>query len=368
MPRKKLIINDLSEATLQKMMRLRENDGFSDRTWGAWLNYKFKSELINENPSQVVTNSTRDLMLEMWIQNFAQNLADIREGCSISDLVPEGAEEIDVGKKSPLGPAVVVGAGPSIWSHKHLDVLADAINSGKYQGIICSTDRMLIPFLERGIVPYISLGVDGSPIIKKFYDHPLVERYASQIQAVLNTTTNRNVIEHCKRIGIKILWFNPLFDDPRRSNESFTKLQRIMTTTEKHPNGVCAMSAGGNAGTATWVVAHTLLRRGNIALIGMDMGYPEGTKLENTPYFSALQYAADPTGAIGKFYAKIYHPTFKSYAYTDSIFSHYRQSFKQMALKAPPWAETVNCTEGGTLWGERIKCMKFSTWLESLKS
>jgi hypothetical protein len=363
--RKRLLIDDLSESTLKKMQRLRINDGFGRRTWGKWFDYRFKNELMKESSLQVVDNSTRDNMLIMWVKSFALNLTDIRAGKTITDIVPENAEAIDKGEKPHLGSAVIVGAGPSVWNHKHLDLLKEYVDSGKYKGIVCTTDRMLEPCLERGIIPEISVGVDGSPIIKKFYVNSLVEKYASQLKIVINTTTDHGVVEHLKKIGAPIYWFNPLYDDPHRSNESFTKLQRLMTETELHPNGVPAITAGGNAGCATWIIANNLLRRGNLALIGMDMGYPEGTNLEETPYFSALQYAPDPSGLIGQFYKKIYHPTFKTNAYVDKIFAHYRESWRGLVLKTMPWTKTVNCTEGGTLFGEGIECMKFVDWLKT---
>ena len=364
--RKKLVITDLPEATWQKMVRLREADGFGLRTWGDWFAFHFRKVGINETDGDRININTRTSMFDMWAKNFGLNLPDILAGDTITDLVPENAEEIDAGKKPPQGPSIIVGAGPSIWNHKHLDVLKTAIEDGRYKGIVCATDRMLIPCLERGIVPFISAGVDGSPIIKKFYDHPLVEKYASQIRAVINATTEHSVIEHCKKIGVHIYWFNPMFDDPTMVNESFTKLQKAMATNERHPNGVPAMSCGGNAGTATWTLSHSLLRRSPNALIGFDMGYPEGTNLEDTPYFSALMDAPKPSAHVSTLYWPIYHPIFKTNAIVDHVFESYCASLKSAVLRTWPWCETVNCTEGGTLFGKRIKCMKFVDWIESL--
>lgn len=361
MHRKKLVINDLPEATWQKMVRMREEDGFGLRTWGDWLAFFFRKTNINETRGDVINVNTKTQMFDLWAKNFGLNLPDILNGNTITDLVPENPDV------APKGPSVIVGAGPSIWKHKHLDLLGETIKNGQYKGIVCATDRMLIPCLERGIIPFISAGVDGSPIIKKFYDHPIVEKYANQIKAVLNATTEHGVTEHCKKIGVHIYWFHPLFDDPTMVSESYTKLQKAMATNERHPNGVPAMACGGNAGTATWTLSHSLLRRSPNALIGFDMGYPEGTNLEHTPYFSALFGAPKPSAWVDTLYKEVYHPFFKTKALVDDVFNSYRAGFKNAVLRTPPWCETFNCSEGGTLWGERIKCMKFSTWLESLK-
>ena len=358
--RKKLVINDLPVVTWQKMVRLREQDGFGLRTWGDWLAYVFSGKTINETSGDAINEATRVSMFDLWARNFGLNLPDILDGDTITDLVPENPEIV------PKGPSVTVGAGPSIWKHEHLDLLKEAIDDGRFKGIVCATDRMLIPCLERKIVPFITAGVDGSYIIKKFYDHPLVEKYSSQIKAVINATTEHGVIEHCKKVGIHIYWFHPMFDDPTRNNESLTRLQKAMATNERHPNGVPAMGCGGNAGTATWTLAHALLRRSPNALVGFDMGYPEGSNLEHTPYFSALQVVARPSELISGFYKEVYHPVFKTKAIYDDVFKSYRASLRHAVLRTPPWCETINCTEGGTLWGERIKCMKFKTWLDSL--
>jgi hypothetical protein len=356
---KKLIIPDLSDSTYEKIKRLRNDDGFGERTWGAWFNYRFKNESTDDS-SQVTDTETRDAMLSMWCLSFAKNIPELRSGNTITELVPVDPEKHN-------GPSLIVGAGPSIWKHKHLDLLQDAIKSGKYKGIVCATDKMLVPLLERNIIPEFTVGVDGSPIIKKFYDHPLVEKYGPQIKAVLSSTTDRIVTDVCIKNKVNIYWFNPLYDDPFRSNESFTKLQRLMTTTEKHPQGVVAMCCGGNCGCAAWTISHTLLRRANIALIGIDMGYPEGTNLEETPYFSCITQCEHPAAVVDRFYGKIYNPAFKTYCFVDKIFSKYRESWRSAALKLPAHIKTYNCSEEGSLFGERIICEKFSVWLKSVE-
>ena len=149
--------------------------------------------------------------------------------------------------------------------------------------------------------------------------------------------------------------------------ESFTKLQNYMTKSPKNPKGSPAIACGGNCGAAAWVLTHSLLRRSPIALIGIDLGYPEGTPLTETGYYSCyMQSAGGDSGlAIGQ-YKKIFNPYFKCYAYVDKVFENYRKTWLSMAQRTELWARTCNCTEGGTLFGDRIESLPFKDWLESL--
>jgi hypothetical protein len=71
-------------------------------------------------------------------------------------------------------------------------------------------------------------------------------------------------------------------------------------------------------------------------------------------------------------YKEFYHPTFRQKAYTDLVFYHYRQAFLSLQQSVKRWFRmyggTINCTEGGTLFGPGIKCMRFSEFLEEFKN
>jgi hypothetical protein len=105
--------------------------------------------------------------------------------------------------------------------------------------------------------------------------------FANGILIHNSVTVNHEVFQTVRKAGMNIFWFNPIFDDWRQ-NESWTKLQVLMSTTDKYIRGVPRMSAGGNAGACAWIAALTLFHRSPIALIGIDFGYPKGTPLEQT--------------------------------------------------------------------------------------
>jgi len=258
-----------------------------------------------------------------------------------------------------------------LFRNKHLEMLSAAIKDGSYTGMVVCSDGGFIPTLEAGIVPDAVVTVDGAPIIKKYFDPPLVKEHGSKIAWILSVTADHGVYLTGKNAGLKVFWFNPMFDDWRQ-NESWTKIQRLMSRTEQHPLGVPVANAGGNSGACAWIMAMDLFKRAPVALIGIDFGYPEDTKLEDTQYYSAvLNEAKGDVGIIKKTYKEFFHPTFKTKAYVDLVFYHYRQAFIEMQQEVAIWYKmyggTINCTEGGTLFGNGITCMKFSEFLEKWK-
>lgn len=256
---KKTLIVKLSETTYKKLVKKKEEVFPQGADWEEFFNYLVKDVHLEELGGERISRSTKEHLFELWVRNFADNLPYIREGKTIADLVPPEPEKV------PKSAGIVVGAGPSIWKHKHLEMLAESDFDGKV--ILC--DRMTIPALKAGVTPekfdiYI-VGVDGAPIIAKWYDDPIVDKYGPDLKVCIITSTHPDVRKRLEKAGAQIYWFNPIFDDWRR-NESFTKLQLIMTKSEKLPKGVPSMSALGHAGGCAWVMAHSLLRCSPICL------------------------------------------------------------------------------------------------------
>jgi hypothetical protein len=275
-------------------------------------------------------------------------------------------------KYPPSGSAIVVGRGPSLFKKGHLPMLAKAIEEGQYTGKVIASDGGLIPCLEAHVIPDVVVTVDGAPIIKKWFDHPLVKEYGSQMAWIVSITVSHEVYQLGINSGLKAYWFNPMFDDWRQ-NESWTRLQRLLSRTSKYMRGIPAANAGGNAGACAWVMAMNLLHCAPVALIGIDLGYPEGTPLQDTHYYDRiLREAKGNVSIIKEAYPEFYHPVFKEKAYVDLVFYHYRQAFLSMQQSNPLWFKryggTINCTEGGTLFGQGITCMKFERFLKEHKT
>jgi hypothetical protein len=136
-------------------------------------------------------------------------------------------------------------------------------------------------------------------------------------------------------------WFAPLVDDPE--NDGLTKAMVDET-------GAPALNTGGTVGTAAWAFAHCILGAPDIAVVGMDFGYPIGTPLENTQEWKL-------TGGDPELY-----PRMGEY-FTSPTYWWYRGNFLDLLDAAD--AKVTNCSDGGLLDGPRVQRMKLEQWLAS---
>lgn len=363
----------IPEILFRKLHKKKDEDGFGDKAIVDYLNYLTRDIKLRMTDLDLCQETTAAL-LPLWMENFANNLPYIRFGNNlemkvdnyVSNNLEELAErEIPSIDKAPKGSAIVVGRGPTVFTKNHLGLLAES----EYKGIICATDGMLIECLKKNIIPTLTTTVDGSPIIKKWYAHPLVKKHASQLNVALNVMVHHDVYKILKKYGCNIYWFYPMFDDYRQLT-SWTKMQRMMTKSPHLTKPVQAIVPGGNCGTSSWVMATVLFKRSPVCLIGITFGYPKGTNLEKTPYFSSIM-AEGHLEHIKYVYREIYHPFFKTKALMDTVFESYRMSFLAYNRLAPSWYHqwggTINCSEGGTLFGPNINYMKFADFLKKYK-
>jgi len=372
--------------TLRKL-RSTKSKTIGNKGWGEYLQYLSRGVDLSPTLHERVQFGTFTNLLKMWMQNLADNLPFIRHGetaQTIADIaVPEPVieqqsefSEIESPivekngvklKDAPAGSAIVVGRGPSLFENKHCELL----QKSDYKGLIVASDGGLIPLIESGVIPNFVVTVDGAPVIKKYFDHPLVQENGDKIKFVCTTTINHQVMLTAKELGMQIYWFSPIFDDIR-DLESFTRLQKLLTTTDAKEHGVPRLNSGGNSGACAWNLAMSVFKRAPVCLIGIDFGYPETVPLEHTQYYAQiLEEAKGDVSIIKKAYNTFYHPTFKKKAYVDFVFYHYRQAFLELQQLAPLWYRlyggTINCTEGGTLFGPGINCMTFKEFLTKYK-
>ncbi len=287
------------------------------------------------------------------MQNTAENMPAILAGKKLWEL------------PKLITPALVVGAGPSIAAKKHLELLSEWIDDDLHRRsllTIFSTDRMLVPLFQHEITPDYVLSVDGNrEKIAQFYSGPIVESYGSSIKgAILAITVAPNVVETCKKAGIKPYFFVAMLDNFYLTN-NITRLMHFMTE-------CTAVNCGGNGGSASWAVAYYLEAK-QIALIGLDYGYLKSTPIEETAYYNTLKELGKSHNEILALYFNDHNPDFNEDCYSDIMFGHYREGFKNMLelaqLSRP--VDTVNCTEGGILHGSNIKSLRFADWLKALE-
>jgi hypothetical protein len=357
---KDLVVKGLSDSDFRKLLRRKEDDGFGDRSWKDWMQALVSDVRLDDSVSDRFHRSTRDKLFDLWMANFAANLGPMStpSARALGDLVTE----MQVPTAAPAGPALVVGGGPSLREHRHLELLAEACPPGL---TVIATDRILIPLLRLGVVPDLVVSIDGDhEIIARFVNDPVVDEHGPKLRVAMATTGAPPVANRLLAAGATIFWFNPLLDDYRRAG-SVTAVQRSMTRTSRWPSGLPSVSCGGHAGATCWVLGHALLKRSPIGLIGLNLGYPIDYPLEKTQCYPVIREltGGDPV-AMRAYFTEVYNPDLQQPALLDVMFAEFRQHFLELVQRAPGWVDTVNCTEGGSLFGPRITTRPLREFLE----
>jgi len=143
-----------------------------------------------------------------------------------------------------------------------------------------------------------------------------------------------------------------MYDDYERPDSVSRELHR--------ENGLPCLNGGGNVGTASWVLAHAVLGKRRVGIIGMDFGYPPDTPYEKTQYYPELR---DMLGErLGEAFVHFENPVLGEKWFTDPAYCWFRDVFLEMAREAQ--CETFNCTEGGVLFGPEIKTATLEEFLD----
>jgi hypothetical protein len=360
---KDLVVKGLPDADFQKLRKRKAADGFGERSWKEWLQSLAAGVSLDESLTERFQRSTRDKLFDLWMGNFAANLALIRrpDARGLADLVTD----LQVPAAPPAGPAVVIGAGPSLREHRHLERLAESCPPGV---ALIATDRALVPMLRLGLVPDLLVSIDGDhEIIARYVDDPVVDGHGAKLRVAIATTGAPPVAERLQRAGATLYWFNPLFDDYRRA-DSMSGFLRAMTRSTRWPAGLPSVSCGGHAGATCWVLGHALLRRSPIALIGLNLGYPADYPIERTQCYGAIRdLVGDDPAAIRAYFTEIYNPDLGQPALVDVMFAEFRAHFLELLQRVPAWVQTFNCTEGGALFGPGITTLPLRDFLARTK-
>lgn len=305
-------------------------------------------------------------MLDLWMYNFARNIPDILDGENIQKYSVFDREKNPISSHSPNNTAIVIGGGPSVKEKNHLEILANS----DFQGAIVCTDRMLVRCLENGITPkkfpkFFVLTMDPYEITVNFYNHKIIQDYADGISAIMSTCTIHETIELCKENGLSIYWFHPLIDDFRKIS-SVNKIMNMLTKSDKNPKGFPGLQTGGNVGCFSWIFSWAILGCSPIGMIGLNMGYPWNTPLEKTQHYDhVLNHFDGDATKVGQKFRKVFNEDLNEEALLDPVFDFYREAFLDLIKRTPKWVNTINATEGGSLFGERIENMKFTEFLKT---
>jgi hypothetical protein len=286
-----------------------------------------------------------------------------RVGRSILDLADARLGDGDA--------AIVVAAGPSLRRRASLD----RIRASKFSGAIVAVDGALGACLRAGVVPDVVVTVDPHPerIVRWFGDPSLttasaddyfrrqemdpvhaadetaanralielVDAHASKLKLAIATSASPAVVDRCDKAGMTLYWWNPMLDDYEAPGSLSRRLHEA--------NGLPCLNGGGNVGTTAWVIAHAVLGKRRVALVGMDFGYAPGTPYDKTQYYPELRALFGDRFAEA--FVHVDNPMGETW-FCDPAYYWFRDVLFEMAAEAD--CETVNCTEGGIIFGPRV--------------
>lgn len=359
----------IREETLEKMLAKKKEMGFEEKGWDEWFDYIFNQYHDNSNKTKIekiMEYANYNIWYDLWVKNFALNLSNIWNESSARELDPTKDPAYKITEHS----ALVIGRGPSIKKHKHLQLLANS----NYKGAIVCCDGTLINALKAGITPdkfpnYYVVTIDAGNVIRELYDDPIVNKHGKEIIGIFSTVVSPSVVERARQAGVKIHWLHALFDYGQ-GKKSFNQIAALMVRAKNHTNGLPAIQTGGNVGTSAWFIAWQILKCSTIGLVGINHSWNEDDPLEE---IISHGYGLPPikidrySSTFNKLFPKVYNPEFKCSCILDPIFQYYSNALKEFITRSPSWVNTINATEGGCIFGERIRCMTFEDFLKSYR-
>ena len=314
-----------------------------------------------KNSLEKVIEKIQYVSYDDWVKNFALNLTNIWKESSAAELTPTNS-------KTKLKSAIVIGRGPSVKKKGHLKILAKS----NFNGAIICCDGALINTLKAGVTPekfpnfYVAT-IDPRQEIGEYYNDKIVDKYGDGIKGIFSTLSHPQAVENARKSGIKIHWLHSLFDY-EEGKKSFNQISASMVRAKNHHDGLPAIQTGGNVGTSSWFIAWRILKCPTVALIGINHGWNEDdpwnkiTSHDSNLVRTDVVDRKNPT--FKKLFKKIYNPDFNCNCIIDPIFQFYSSALKEFIAASPEWLATINATEGGSIFGDRIIGMPFNTFLE----
>ena len=346
----------ISQNILKKLLKAKKDSGFEDKNWDEWFLDIFSDKKSSRDKS--VENFFYKNDFDQWVQNFTLNLSNIQSESSAKEIILNHSTENDF--------AIIIGAGPSLKKNHHLEKLAKS----NYRGAIICTDRSLIPALKAGVTPkkfpnFYVVTIDAYKKIQKYYDDEIVNKFGPMINGIFSVLTFPDVVNRARNAGIKINWIHTLFDYAD-GQKSFNNISALMIRSKNSDHKLPAIQTGGNVGTSCWFIGWKILKSKTICLIGMNHGWEEDDPKDlilSHGYHGDISEIKSNEESFQKLFPKIFNPYFKTNCILDPIFQYYSSTLKEFVIRSPEEVITINSTEGGSLFGERILCMNFNEFL-----
>ncbi|MCM2303298.1 MAG: DUF115 domain-containing protein [Elusimicrobia bacterium] len=285
--------------------------------------------------------------------------------------------------------AIVLSAGPSIRRARTIERLRD---SG-YEGTIIAADGAYAACLRAGVIPDFVVTLDphetrmvrwfGDPdyeahirdddyferqdldvearknaIKRNLDDMALIDRHAAGTRAIVASSAPENVVARLRQAKFDAYWWNPLVDDPTKPGSITREIYDVLP--------LPCLTTGGTVGTAAWAFAVQILKPDVLAVAGMDLGYYPDTPITMTQtYYELLDMAGGDEERVKEFFTWMDFPLTGVTFMTDPTYFWYRKNFLHLARRSP--RPTLNCTEGGTLFGDNIDCVSLDAFLAKAK-
>lgn len=330
---------------------------------------------LGQRIARLLEGATFERVAASGLANAEANQSRINR--SVLDLKGERLGEGDA--------ALVVAAGPSLRRRRSLERLRKI----GFGGTVVAADGALGACLRAGVVPHVVVSVDPhrGRIVRWFGDPTLttvpaddyfrrqemdvahghdelgvnrtlvelVNRHGPEIRGAVATSAAPEVTARCAEAGMALYWWNPMYDDYDAAESLSRRLHRM--------NGLPCINGGGNVGTAAWVLAHAVLGKRRVGVVGMDFSYTPDTPYEKTQYYPELvELLGD---GFKDAFIHMENPAMGETWFTDPAYYWYREVFLQMAANAG--CQTYNCTEGGLLFGPDIRTMSLEEFVQSVQ-
>jgi len=324
---------------------------------------QYHSELPAEVLQQIAEN-TNEFRIPVGMQNARENLPYIQR--SILELPKALPDLHEI--------AVVVAAGPSLRRQN----IISRVKALKNRCTVICCDGALPACLRNDLIPDIVVSVDPdhNRIVRWFGDTKLeerpeddyyrrqdldiylrdnerarnqkvlelVDRFGPKVIAALSTSAAPDVTSRCREAGMQIFWWNPLYDDWSQP-DSYSREVFELT------GGIPCMTGLGHTGGAAWVLAHAVLECRAVGIVGMDLGYPDGTSVVNTQYYDSVRHL--PIEEAETLLLRIKNPHSGDVYMTDPVYYWYRETMVDAARRAA--CDTVNCSGEGILFGDGLR-------------
>lgn len=294
-----------------------------------WVEHLFR---LNKAPVEAdkLNAVTVTLSLPTWLEHIYRNF--FKEHVkSIQDI-----KEIK-GSVKPDTPGLAIAHGPSLYEDNNLEHLANSRFYKEKKGVILTVAHSLKDCLDANVIPDYMIMIDADKEMMNFINHDIVDKHAKDIVGIFSPTIDPDVLKQWKG---KKYFYLPIIPDTTIPNVQAVLAGLLPFLTE--------LDSGSNCGYTAWNIAR-YIGCNPIAVLGLDLSFPEDTPLKETPYYRAFRksYKSDDE-TFAKCYHYHTHSFFNVTRYTDDTFNSFMETATLMfrEYQKRNGIKTINCSPG----------------------